>query len=192
MLTVRFGPGLAGLVDFCDLIGESLHPHEKRIARAYFGPVREVCAILPRGNAKTTLAAKIGVHPLLSTPGAMVTIGAASVAQARICFERMKGFAQHPALADLLVVRHLELRHEDGGGLLARRPLGRAARPRALLHAVRGRRGVGLAGGRRAARGYADGPHQAARLEVPRNLDRRGAARHAARPDARARSHKRT
>jgi hypothetical protein len=48
----------------------------------------------------------------------MVTIGAASVAQARICFERMKGFAQHPALADLLVVRHLELRHEDGGGLL--------------------------------------------------------------------------
>ena len=74
----------------------------------------------------------------------------------------------------------------------ARRPLGRAARPRALLHAVRGRRGVGLAGGRRAARGYADGPHQAARLEVPRNLDRRGAARHAARPDARARSHKRT
>jgi hypothetical protein len=30
----------------------------------------------------------------------------------------LRGFAEHPALADLLVVRHLELRHEDGGGLL--------------------------------------------------------------------------
>jgi phage terminase large subunit-like protein len=105
-------------VDFCDLIGEPLHPHERRIAHAYFGPAREVCAVLPRGNAKTTLAAKVGVHHLLTVPGAMVTIGAASRDQARVCFERMRGFAQHPALADLLVVRHLELRHEAGSGLL--------------------------------------------------------------------------
>src|SRR3954454_23907118 len=103
--------GLEGLSAFCDAIGEPLHPHERRIARAYFGPAREVAAIIPRGNAKTTLAAKIGVHHLLSVPGAMVTIGAASRDQARICFERMRGFAQHPVLEDLLVVRHLELRH---------------------------------------------------------------------------------
>jgi len=111
-------PGLAGLVEFCELIDEPLQSHEQRIARAYFGSAREIAAILPRGNAKTTLAAKIGVHHLCSTPGAMVTIGAASRDQARICFERMKGFAEHPALEDMLVVRHLELRHEDGGGLL--------------------------------------------------------------------------
>src|SRR5829696_2456606 len=110
--------GLAGLVEFCELIAEPLHAHEKRIARAYFGAAREIVAILPRGNAKTTLAAKVGVHHLCSTPGAMVTIGAASRDQARICFERMRGFAEHPALADVLTVRHLELRHEDGGGLL--------------------------------------------------------------------------
>ncbi len=116
--TTLIRPGLAGLATFCESIGEPMHPHERRIARAYFGPAREVCAILPRGNAKTTLAAKIGVHHLLSVPGAMVTIGAASRDQARICFERMRGFAQHPALEDLLTVRHLELRHEDGGGLL--------------------------------------------------------------------------
>jgi phage terminase large subunit-like protein len=115
-VTIR--PGFAGLVEFCDLIDEPLHPHEKRIARAHFGSAREVCAVLPRGNAKTTLAAKIGVHHLLSTPGAMVTIGAASRDQARICFERMRGFALHPALEPLLTVRHLELRHDDGGGLL--------------------------------------------------------------------------
>src|SRR5215211_1903143 len=115
-LSVR--PGLVGLVEFCELIDEPLHSHEKRIARAYFGSAREVAAILPRGNAKTTLAAKFGVHHLCSTPGAMVTIGAASRDQARICFERMRGFAEHPALEHVLTVRHLELRHEDGGGLL--------------------------------------------------------------------------
>ena len=111
-------PGLASLEAFCAQIGEPLQAHEKRIARAYFGKAREVAAILPRGNAKTTLAAKIGVHHLLSTPGAMVTIGAASRDQARICFERMRGFAQHPAVEDHLTVRHLELRHPDGDGLL--------------------------------------------------------------------------
>jgi phage terminase large subunit-like protein len=111
-------PGLAGLAEFGQAIGEPLEPHERRIARAYFGSAREVAAILPRGNAKTTLAAKVGVHHLCSTPGAMVTIGAASRDQARICFERMRGFAEHPALEDMLVVRHLELRHEEGGGLL--------------------------------------------------------------------------
>lgn len=30
----------------------------------------------------------------------------------------MRGFAQHPALEDLLTVRHPDLCHEDGGGLL--------------------------------------------------------------------------
>jgi phage terminase large subunit-like protein len=70
------------------------------------------------GNAKTTLAAKIGVHHLCSVPGAMVTIGAASRDQARICFERVRGFAQHATLDEILTVRHLELRHDDGGGLL--------------------------------------------------------------------------
>jgi len=111
-------PGLAGLVDFCAAIGEPLAPFQRRIARTYFGPSREIAAVLPRGNAKTTTAALIGVHHLLTTPGASVTIGAASRDQARICFERMRGFAQHPAVEDHLTVRHLELRHPDGDGLL--------------------------------------------------------------------------
>jgi phage terminase large subunit-like protein len=105
-------PGIAGLIAFCELIDEPLAPFQRRIARAYFGPAREVCAILPRGNAKTTTAALIGLHHLLSVEGA------ASRDQARIAFERMRGFAQHPALDGQLVIRHLELRHEDGAGLL--------------------------------------------------------------------------
>jgi phage terminase large subunit-like protein len=51
-------------------------------------------------------------------PGAAVTVGAASRDQGRILFERMRGFAQHPAVEHLLVIRHLELRHEDGEGQL--------------------------------------------------------------------------
>jgi hypothetical protein len=108
--------GYRGLVDFCEAIGEPLERHEKRIARAHFGLEREVYAILPRGNLKTTLAAKIGLHHLLTVPAAAVTIGAAAKDQARICFERMRGFAQHPSLDDQLVIRHLELRHDDEDG----------------------------------------------------------------------------
>jgi phage terminase large subunit-like protein len=116
-VTVHLEPGHRGLVAFAELIGEPLEPHEKRIAHAHFGPEREVVAILPRGNLKTTLGAKIGLHHLLTVPGAAVTIGAASRDQARILFERMRGFAQHPALDDQLVIRHLELRHDRDGDL---------------------------------------------------------------------------
>jgi len=111
-------PGLAGLAAFCKLIDEPLAPFQRRIARAYFGKAREVCAVLPRGNAKTTTAALIGLHHLLTVDGAMVTIGAASRDQARIAFERMRGFAQHPAFDGQLVIRHLELRNPEGDGLL--------------------------------------------------------------------------
>jgi len=118
VLATTTRPGLAGLVELCKLIGEPLAPFQRRIARAYFGKAREVAAILPRGNAKTTTAALIGLHHLLTVEGAMVTIGAASRDQARIAFERMRGFAQHPALAGQLVIRHLELRNPEGDGLL--------------------------------------------------------------------------
>lgn len=111
-------PGYRGLNAFCAAIDEPMEAHERRIARAHFGALREVVAVLPRGNLKTSLAAKIALHHLLTVPGAAVTIGAASRDQARICFERMRGFAQHPALGDELVIRHLELRHEDEAGHL--------------------------------------------------------------------------
>lgn len=111
-------PGLAGLLAFCELIDEPLAPFQRRIAKAYFGPAREICAVLPRGNSKTSTAALIAVHHLLSTPGASVTIGAASRDQARIAFERMRGFAQHVAVEDHLIIRHLELRNPEGDGLL--------------------------------------------------------------------------
>jgi len=114
--TIAIAPGYQGLVEFCELIGEALEPFERRIARAHFGREREVIAVLPRGNLKTTLAARIALHHLLTVENAAVTIGAASRDQARICFERMRGFAQHDALDGQLVIRHLELRHDDEHG----------------------------------------------------------------------------
>ena len=56
-------------------------------SRALTSPIeREVYAVLPRGNLKTSLAAKIGLHHLLTVPNASVTIGAASKDQATDLF----------------------------------------------------------------------------------------------------------
>ena len=44
----------------------------------------------------------LGLHHLITVPGASVVIGAASVQQARICFERMEGFISFPDLEDLV------------------------------------------------------------------------------------------
>jgi len=70
---------------------------------------------LARGNDKTTTAALLGLHYLVTTPGASVTIGAASRDQARIAFERMRGFASHPTLEERVTIRHLELRGPEAG-----------------------------------------------------------------------------
>ena len=43
-----------------------------------------------------------------------MTVGAASRDQARIAFERARGFAKHPSIDEQLVVRHLELRGPEG------------------------------------------------------------------------------
>jgi phage terminase large subunit-like protein len=101
---------------FCGELGEELQPHQRKIARAVIaGPEREVGACLARGNDKTTTAALLGLHYLVTTPAASVTIGAASRDQARIAFERMRGFAAHPSLEGQVTIRHLELRGPDAG-----------------------------------------------------------------------------
>ena len=109
-------PGFGGFVAFCELIGFPLEPYMRRIARAYFGTAREVAAILPRGNAKTSLAAALGLHHLITVPGASVVLGASSVQQARIGFERMESWVLGEALEGLVTLRHLELRFDGPEG----------------------------------------------------------------------------
>ncbi|MEZ5077301.1 MAG: terminase large subunit [Solirubrobacterales bacterium] len=106
-----------GFLAFTRALGVELETFQRKIARAAFGAEREVAAILPRGNAKTTLAALLGLHHLVSVPDASVSLGAASREQAAIAFSIMREFAEHPAIRDLLVVRHLALRAEEGGVL---------------------------------------------------------------------------
>jgi len=112
---VSFRADLQGFRALCRAIREPLELHQIRIARAVLdGPEHEIGVCVARGNDKTTTAALLAVHHVLSNPGASVTIGAASRDQARIAFERARGFAEHPAIGEHLVVRHLELRGPEG------------------------------------------------------------------------------
>lgn len=107
----RFRPGYRGWLAFCRTLGEDVAPFQRRIARAHFGPDREVVAVLPRGNAKSTTAALIGVHHVLSVPSPSVFVGAGSREQARVIGRIVERLARHSALRDAgLQVRHDELR----------------------------------------------------------------------------------
>src|SRR4051794_14232545 len=82
---VTFRPGLRGFYAFCKSVGYTeLKAFQKRIARAHFAGEREVVAILPRGSAKSTLAAHLALHHVLTTPTPGVYIGASSRDQARV------------------------------------------------------------------------------------------------------------
>jgi len=109
--TARIRPGYRGFLGFCALVGVELAPFQKAIARAVFADDREVVAVLPRGSAKSTTAALLAVHHVISHPDPSVYIGAGSRDQARIIGRMVERIARHPALADSgLQVRHDELR----------------------------------------------------------------------------------
>jgi phage terminase large subunit-like protein len=99
---------------FCASVGFELEPFQRRIARAAFGPERELVVLCPRGQGKSRLAGALAVHHLLTVPRAAVYIAAASRDQARVVFEYAREVAFHPAVAERIVVRHLELRAPDG------------------------------------------------------------------------------
>jgi phage terminase large subunit-like protein len=96
--------------EFCGELGEPLAPHQRKIARALSGPEREIVAVLPRGNAKSTTAALLAVHHVVTHPQPSVYVGAGSRQQARVIGNIVDRLARHPAIADHVVVRHDELR----------------------------------------------------------------------------------
>lgn len=100
---------------FCAPVGLRLEPFQRRIARLLFGPAHETLVLLPRGNGKSALVGAYAVHHLLTVPQASVYVAAASRDQASVVYGYARRFAQ---AADAgLVLRHLELRAPDGGGL---------------------------------------------------------------------------
>lgn len=109
-----FAPTARGFYAFCRAVGYTeLRPFQRRIARAHFEAEREVVAILPRGSAKSTLAALIAVHHVLTHPTPGVYIGAASRDQARVIGGMVRALSRHPAVRDRVVWRTDALRWAD-------------------------------------------------------------------------------
>ena len=107
---VDFSPGIRGFYAFARAVGVELAPFQRTIARAAYGPAREIVAVLPRGNAKSTLAALLAVHHVLTHPNPSVYVGAGSRQQARVIGRIVERYARHPAVKRRLIVRHDELR----------------------------------------------------------------------------------
>ena len=107
-------PSFAGFVRFCAEVELELEGFQKRIARAAFGPERELVGLLPKGNGKTTLSAALAVYHILRVPRPAVYVAASSRDQATVLYESARELASHPALAGKVVLRHLELRVEGG------------------------------------------------------------------------------
>lgn len=106
---------LADFARFADQIGRPLEPFQRTIARAFFGPERELCILIPKGNAKSSLAALLALHHLLAVERPFVLLGAGSRDQARVVFELARDLSEHPAVEGLFVRRHLEFRVSGGG-----------------------------------------------------------------------------
>ncbi|HET8954272.1 MAG TPA: terminase TerL endonuclease subunit [Solirubrobacterales bacterium] len=112
-----FKPGLRGFYAFARVVGADLKPFQRRIARAHFGAEREAVAILPRGSLKSTTAALIAVHHVLTVDDPGVYIGAASREQARVIGSMVRALSRHRAVRDRLVWRTDALRwaHDPKG-----------------------------------------------------------------------------
>lgn len=107
---------VADFARFAEQLGRPLEPFQRKIAAAHFGRERELVVLIPKGNAKSTLAALLALHHLLAVESPYVLLGAGSRDQARVCYEIARELSEHPSIADQFVRRHLELR--AGGGLL--------------------------------------------------------------------------
>jgi len=119
---MSFRPGLRGFYAFCDAVSYDLAPFQRRIARAFFAKdAREVAACLPRGSAKSTLAALIALHHTVTTPQASVYVGAAARDQARLIGTIVRRYAEHPAVSSYVTLRHDEVRLGDAKGPTALR-----------------------------------------------------------------------
>ncbi len=119
--TQVFAPTARGFYAFCRAVGYELKPFQRRIVRSHFGPERELVAVLPRGSAKSTLAANLAVHAVLSHESPGVYIGASSRDQSRIIGAMMRTLVQHPAVSPHLVWRTDAVRwaHDPKGPAVA-------------------------------------------------------------------------
>ncbi|MBO0767540.1 MAG: hypothetical protein J2O48_02525 [Solirubrobacterales bacterium] len=98
-------PGYRGLLALARQVGPELAPHQRTIGRAMFGPERQTVVVVPRGNAKTSTAAIVCLHHLLTVPDASVSLGAVSRELAAIAYNNMRQMAEHPSLEGRIEAR---------------------------------------------------------------------------------------
>jgi phage terminase large subunit-like protein len=72
--------------------------------------------VLPRGSLKSTTAALIALHHVLSVPDASVYVGAGNKAQASVIGTIVRQFAAHERIRGLLTLRHDSVRIGDRRG----------------------------------------------------------------------------
>lgn len=108
-LAVR--PGYPGFLRFAQAVAPDapLAPFQRKIARALHGSDREVVAVLPRGQAKSTTAALVAVHHVLTTPNPSVFVGAGSRQQARVIGRIVERLAHHP----LVAAHGIDTKHDE-------------------------------------------------------------------------------
>ena len=92
-----------------------LEPFQRQLIAETFGPQRELLALLPRGNGKTSLMAARGLYELVTCPDAEVYAAAASREQAGIMFDSARKMAMaHPAIERMVTITRRELRTKNG------------------------------------------------------------------------------
>ena len=98
-----------------------LEAWQQLVLADFFGGAREVLALLPKGNGKTTLFAALALFHLLTVEDAKCYIAAASRDQASLMYDHAKGFVKRtPGLEERLLVKagYREIRHADGLGFI--------------------------------------------------------------------------
>ena len=111
-----FRSGYRGFLSFASAVDLTLEPFQRKVARTVLA-ADESLVLLSRGGGKSRLIGCLAVWSLLVTDRAAIYVAAASREQATILFEYARDFALHPAVAERITVRHLELRAPDGGHL---------------------------------------------------------------------------
>jgi phage terminase large subunit-like protein len=100
---------------FCAAIDLALEGFQREIVEAVFSGRRELLALLPRGNGKTTLFAALALFHLLTTEAPAAYIGAASRDQASLLFDIARGMVgRHPEIERRVTIRHREMRANGG------------------------------------------------------------------------------
>ena len=96
-----------------------VEPFQRTMLEPYFRGARETVTLVPKGNAKTTTTAGVGLYELVTVPESEIIIVAASRDQATIMLDSVRGFVRrNPALGRHVKVTQRTVTYPRLGGRL--------------------------------------------------------------------------